>query len=165
MTDTARSKGGPFPEYLEMTVDKFTFKFAKDRFYSRDGVWLLPSTSPGGVAVRMGLSDYVQQHSGDVAFVNSKPPGTTLNIGDVFAEIETIKVNVGLASPIPGSILQINKALEVNPEYVNQDPYGTGWLVEVQPTDWDGTRVALLDATAYFDLVKIEIANELKESS
>ena len=153
------------PAYLELTIDKFTFKVARDRFYTRDGVWLLPLTCPGGVTVRMGLSDYLQQHSGDVAFVNLKPTGTALNAGDEFAEVETIKVNVGLPSPLSGSILETNKALELNPEFANQDPYGKGWLVELRPADWDGARPALLDANAYFDFMKGEIKEELKETS
>lgn len=153
------------PDYLGLTVDKFTFEVARDRLYSRDGVWLLPSTSPSGVTVRMGLSDYLQQHSGDIAFVNLKPTGTALNRGDEFAEIETIKVNIGLPSPVSGSIVQVNKALELNPEFANQDPYGKGWLVELRTTDWEGARPNLLDANAYFDFIKTEIANELKETS
>ena len=96
-------EGGEMPEYLETTVDKFTFKVARDRLYTRDGVWVLPIESPEGVTVRIGLTDYVQQHSGDVAFANLKPIGTALNFGDEFAEIETIKVNVGLPSPVAGA--------------------------------------------------------------
>ncbi len=153
------------PEYLEITVDKFTFKIAKDRTYTREGVWLLPSTSAGGTTVRMGLSDYLQQRSGDIAFVNLKPIGTALNAGDEFAEIETIKVNVSLPSPVSGSIAQVNQALEIIPELANQDPYEKGWLVEVKPEDWDSARRVLLDASAFFDLVKAEIASELKETS
>ena len=76
------------PEYLETKVDKFTFKVARDRFYTRDGIWLMSSTSAEGVVVRLGLTDYLQQHSGDVAFVNLKPTGMTLSAGDEFAEIE-----------------------------------------------------------------------------
>ena len=153
------------PEFLETTVDKFTFKVARDRFYTRDGIWLLPSDSPDGLTVRMGLTDYLQQHSGDVAFVNLKQTGTTLSAGDEFAEIETIKVNVGLPSPIAGSIVEINKALEMNPELTNQDPYEKGWLVVLKPADGDTMRAGLLDANAYFDFMRVQIDEELKQTS
>jgi len=153
------------PEHLEATIDKFTFKVARDRFYTRDGVWLLPSMSPAGVTVRMGLTDYLQQHSGDAAFVNVKQTGAVLKAGDEFAEIETVKVNVGLPSPIAGSIIETNKALELNPELVNQDPYGEGWLVAIQPANWEGASAALLDAEAYFQFMRAEIDQELKETS
>ncbi len=152
-------------EYLETTIDKFTFKVARDRMYTRDGVWLLPSESPEFITVRIGLTDYLQQHSGDVAFANVKRVGTVLNANDEFAEIETIKVNVGLPSPLAGTIVEVNKQLEMYPELVNQDPYDKGWLVLVKPNDWNTARAGLLDADSYFDLMRTQIEAELKETS
>ncbi len=153
------------PEYLETTVDKFTFKVARDRVYTGDGVWVLLIESPDGLTARIGLTDYLQQHSGDIAFVNLKRAGTVLKADDEFAEIETIKVNVGLPSPLAGSIVEVNKQLEMYPELVNQDPYDKGWLVLVKPNDWDAARASLLDANSYFDLMKTQIDAELKETS
>lgn len=153
------------PEYLKTTVDKFTFKVAQDRLYTRDGIWVMPVDSPESSKVRIGLSDYLQQHSGDVAFANLKPVGTAINVGDDFAEVETIKVNMGLPSPLAGSVVELNKALELKPELVNQDPYDKGWLVIVEASDWEATRAALLDANAYFDLMRTQIDDELKETS
>ncbi len=152
------------PEYLETTIDKFTFKVARDRFYTRDGIWLLPSISPAGVTVRMGLTDYLQQHSGDAAFVNVKHTGTALETGDEFAEIETVKVNVGLPSPITGSVIETNRDLELNPEFLNQDPYGKGWIVTIKAADWEAASVALLDATAYFQFMRTQIDQELRKT-
>jgi glycine cleavage system H protein len=153
------------PEYLETTVDKFTFKVARDRMYTQDGVWILPIESPEGVKVRVGLTDYVQQYSGDIAFANLKPIGTVLSVGDEFAEVETIKVNVSLPSPVAGAIVEVNKALEMCPELVNQDPYDKGWLVLMKPTDWDAAGAGLLDPNAYFDLMQSQVDEELKETS
>ena len=70
------------PEFLEVTVDKFTFKVATDRWYTREGLWVLPSSltplpaSEGNQRVRVGLSDFLQQRSGDMAFAEIKPVGT-----------------------------------------------------------------------------------------
>ncbi len=152
-------------EYLETTVDKFTFKVARDRFYTRDGVWLLPTASPNGVTVRLGMTDYLQRRSGDAAFVNVKGAGTVLSVEDEFAEVETIKVNVALPSPIAGTIVDTNKALETNPELVNQDPYGNGWLVALNCGDWDRASSVLLNANAYLDFMLTEIGQELKEKA
>lgn len=151
------------PEYFETTVDKFTFKVARDRMYTRDGVWVLPSGGPDGINVHIGLTDYLQQHSGDAAFANVKRAGTVLNLGDEFAEIETIKVNVELPSPLAGTIIDVNKQLEMYPELVNQDPYDKGWLVVVKPDNWDRAHAELLDANSYFDLMRTQIDEELKE--
>ena len=79
-------------EFLETTVDKFTFKVATDRFYTAEGVWAKEEDG----RVRIGLSDFVQQRSGDVAFAEVKPAGTALAAGDEVAVIETIKVNISL---------------------------------------------------------------------
>ena len=90
------------PEYLETTVDKFIFRVATDRLYSPDGVWVFWVEPEEDGRVRVGLTDYLQQLNGDVAFVHVKPVGTKLAAGDEFAEIETIKATVSLFSPVGG---------------------------------------------------------------
>jgi glycine cleavage system H protein len=150
------------PEYLETTVDKFTFRVAKDRFYTPEGVWIEAPQSGSSSRVRLGVTDYFQQHNGDVAFVTVKPPGTRLDPADEFAEIESMKVTVGLPSPVTGTILEVNKALERTPELVNQDPYEQGWLATAESTDWETDRTKLLDADAYLATVQSQAEEELK---
>ncbi len=91
--------------------------------------------------MRIGLSDFLQQRSGDVAFAEVKPVGTALNFGDEVAVIETIKVNISLASPVSGKIVEVNPAMETAPEAINQDPYGAGWLAVIEATDWESDRL------------------------
>ena len=112
------------PDFLETTVDKFTFKVATDRLYTSEGVWAKEEDG----RIRIGLSDFLQQRSGDVAFAEVKPAGTALAAGDEVAVIETIKVNISLASPVKSKVIEINPAMESAPEAINQDPYGAGWL-------------------------------------
>jgi len=150
------------PEYLETTVDKFTFRVAKCRFYTSEGVWIEAARSDGPSHIRLGVTDYFQQHNGDVAFVTVKPPGTRLNSGDEFAEIESMKVTLELPSPVTGTIVEVNKALERTPELVNQDPYEQGWLATAESTDWETDRAKLLDATAYLATVESQAEEELK---
>jgi glycine cleavage system H protein len=147
------------PDYLETTVDKFTFKVATDRLYSREGVWALAE----GNRVRIGLSDFIQQRSGDVAFAEAKPVGTILAFGDEVASIETIKVDIALGSPVAGSVVEINPALSDAPEAINQDPYGAGWLAAIEATDWETDRAQLLDPQAYFVVMKAEAEEEAKK--
>jgi glycine cleavage system H protein len=142
------------PEFLETTVDKFTFRVPTDRFYSSDGMWVLCLQPQGGNRVRVGVTDYLQQHSGDVAFVTVKPPGTKLQVGDDLADLETIKVNLILPAPVIGAIAAINDALRLNPELVNQSPHEKGWLAEIDATDWEAGRALLLDAKTYFAAMK-----------
>ncbi len=147
------------PDYLQTTIDKFTFRVAKDRLYTSDGVWLLAASAS---RVRVGVTDFFQQHNGDVAFVNVKGAGTSLAAGDEFADVETMKVTVGLPSPIGGRIVETNGALEVTPELVNEEPYEKGWLADIEPQDWQGDRARLLDASAYLKVMQAQAEEELK---
>ncbi|MGA9350458.1 MAG: glycine cleavage system protein H [Anaerolineae bacterium] len=158
------------PEFLELTVDKFTFKVATDRYYHSEGVWAqaeassLPLGEEGpGVRVRIGLSDFLQQRSGDVAFVEVEPEGAVLAFDDELAVIETIKADVSLASPVAGKVVEVNPAMETAPEVINQDPYGEGWLAVIEASDWESDRARLLDAQAYFFEMKREAEEEAKK--
>jgi glycine cleavage system H protein len=145
-------------EMLELTVDKFTFRVPKNLYYNDAGVWVKQESS----VARLGLSDFAQQRSGDVAFVEVKPVGAALKPGDEFASVETIKVNLSLPSPVTGKIIEVNPALQDAPELINQDPYGKGWLAVVELTDWEGDRAKLLDADAYYALIKTQAEEEVK---
>lgn len=146
-------------KFLETTVDKFIFKVATDRFYNAEGVW----AKLEGQYVRIGLSDFLQQRSGDVAFAEVKPAGTALNIGDEVAVIETIKVNISLSSPVTGKVVEVNPAMETDPEAINQDPYDSGWLAVIEAQDWETDHTQLLDPQAYFELMKTEAEEEVKK--
>ena len=145
------------PEFLEISVDKFTFKVATDRYYSGEGVWAKPEREH----VCIGLSDYVQQRSGDVAFAEVKPQGSEVNFGEEIAVIETIKVNISLGSPVTGTVIQVNPAMQTAPEVINQDPYESGWLAVVEATDWMADQERLMDPKAYFARIKVEAEQEV----
>jgi glycine cleavage system H protein len=146
-------------DYLKTTIDKFTFKVAIDRWYSPEGLW---AKEEGGL-IRLGLSDYLQQRSGDIAFVDIKPSGTVLAMEDELANIETIKINASLSSPLAGKVARVNPEMQTATEKINQDPYGEGWLCEIEASDWETDRTALLDAPAYFTLMKQEAEKEAKK--
>jgi len=144
--------------FLETTLDKFTFKVATDRWYTAEGLW---ARVEDGQA-RVGLSDFLQQRSGDVAFAEVKPPGTALKAGDEIGTIETVKVDIVLSSPVSGTVIETNPALADTPEVINQDPYGAGWLVLVELNDWAADQANLLAPEAYFDLMKRQAEEEAK---
>lgn len=150
-------------EYLETTVDKFIFRVATDRLYTSEGLWVMSLEPQGSNRLRFGLTDYLQQHSGDLAFVSVKPVGTKVTAGGECAELETMKTALSLLSPVTGTIVAINAALEPNPELVNQDPYGKGWLAEIEVPDWDSDRKSLLGPPAYLSAMQEQIQEELKQ--
>jgi glycine cleavage system H protein len=146
-------------QMLKVAIDKFTFVIPRALAYSETGVWVKRE----GSRARLGLSDFAQQHSGDVAFAKIRPVGTNLESGDEFAEIETVKVNVGFPSPVKGTIVEINPSLEEAAELINQDPYGKGWLAVVELADWETNYTHLVDADAYSALVKDQAEVEMKK--
>ena len=146
--------------FLETKVDKFTFHVDPTCFFNSEGVWVRVE----GNRARLGLSDFLQQRSGDIAFVEVKPAGAILALGDEFSSIETIKVDISLSSPVAGKIVRVNPLMESTPETINQDPYGEGWLCEIEAVDWEIDQKNLLDASAYFARMKQEAENEVKKN-
>ena len=144
---------------LEITVDKFIFRIPESLLFSDAGIWVAVE----GSRARLGLSDFAQQINGDIAFANIEPAGTELNVGSEFGSIETVKVNVGLPSPVRGKIVEVNRLLEDTPEAINQDPYGKGWMVAVELLDWEADKPGLLDAQRYLVHVKEQAEAELKK--
>lgn len=146
-------------DFLTLTVDKFTFRIAADRVYHPEGVWALADEGQ----IRIGMSDFLQQHSGDVAFAEIEPSGTAVSFGDEVAFIETLKADVGLPSPLTGRVLEVNPKMDDTPELINQDPYGEGWLALMEADDWEADRERLLSPDAYFALVKQRAEQEMKK--
>ncbi len=144
---------------LQVTVDKFTFRVPETLLFSDAGVWVAAE----GSRARLGLSDFSQQISGDIAFANVQSAGTLLQTGDEFGSIETVKVNVALPSPVAGTIVEINPLLQDSPEVINQDPYGKGWMVVLELSVPELNKHALLEPGKYLELVKQRAEAELKK--
>lgn len=147
-------------DYLEYTLDKFTFKVATDRVYNSEGVW----AKVDGGRVTVGVSDFFQQHNGDVAFAEVAEAGTAVSTNDEFATIETIKVDVELPCPVSGTIAAVNEKLELEAEIINQDPYGEGWLAVIEAADWATDQANLMTPEAYFEHMKAQAQEEAGNS-
>ena len=96
----------------------------------------------------VGITDYAQAQLGDIVFVDIQTEGETLAAGDVFGTIEVVKTVSDLFLPVAGEVLEQNEALADQPELVNTDPYGKGWLIKIKPAA-DADYDALLDAEGY----------------
>ena len=98
--------------------------------------------------VTVGISDYAQDQLGDVVFVETPEAGKSLKKGDSFAVVESVKAASDVYAPASGKVVAVNSALDDAPETINSDPFGEGWIVEIElsnPADVND----LLDATAY----------------
>lgn len=112
--------------------------------YSADHEWVAVS----GNRVRVGITDYAQDALGDVVYVQVPTVGAEVAAGDSFGEVESTKSVSDVYAPVSGTVVAVNEALADAPETLNSDPYGAGWLCEIEvsdPSQIDG----LLDAAAY----------------
>ena len=112
--------------------------------YTKEHEWI---RLEGDVAY-VGITDYAQEQLGDIVFVDIPTEGETLAADEVFGTIEVVKTISDLFLPVTGEILEQNEALADQPELVNQDPYGEGWLIKIKPAA-DADFDSLLDAAAY----------------
>ena len=135
-------------EYLRTTFDKFELRIRKGFYYTRDDIWV----SRENGKVRVGVSDYLQKTSGDVAFIELAKPGSTVEKGKELGTIESAKTTVALLSPMSGKIDETNSKLDRQPELVNSDPYGEGWLVVIAPLGFDDLEL-LLKAEDYYKVM------------
>ncbi len=117
--------------------------------YSTDHEWVRSD----GDRVRIGITDYAQDALGDVVYVELPTPGGRLAAGEVFGEVESTKSVSELFAPVSGEVAVVNDELEANPERINEDPYGDGWICEVVVDD-EAALDGLLDSAAYRALVE-----------
>ncbi len=118
--------------------------FPENLRYTKDHEWI---SLEGNVAT-IGITDFAQRELGDIVYVDINTVGKTLNAEEVFGTVEAVKTVSDLFLPVAGTIAEVNSALNDNPEAVNNDPYGEGWMVKVtvaNPADVE----ALMDAAAY----------------
>ncbi len=120
-----------------------------DLLYSPDHEWA--RVEPDG-RVRIGITDYAQDALGDVVYVAIPTVGVKVAAGQSFSEIESTKSVSDIFAPISGTIADVNEGLADNPERVNSDPYGAGWLCVIDPDD-AGELDGLLDAAGYQALI------------
>tara|TARA_B110000014_G_C20010470_1_gene523874 strand:- start:347 stop:721 length:375 start_codon:yes stop_codon:yes gene_type:complete len=115
--------------------------------YTKDHEWLRLSKGTGQV----GITDYAQEQLGDVVYVELPEVGRVLAQGDQFGSVESVKAVSDLYCPVSGEVVEVNSALETQPELVNKDPHGN-WMIVVRLTSPDELE-SLIDADAYGELI------------
>jgi glycine cleavage system H protein len=122
----------------------------EDLRYSSDHEWVRVS----GTTARIGITDYAQDALGDVVFVQAPETGSTVAVGVSFSEVESTKSVSDIYAPVSGRVVSVNERLSTEPELVNTDPYGDGWLCEIEMAE-TADLGALMDAAGYRNLIGI----------
>jgi glycine cleavage system H protein len=117
--------------------------------YTKDHEWV----KIDGETATVGITDFAQSELGDIVFIEIETEGENLEMEEVFGTIEAVKTVSDMFMPIGGEVMEINPALEDNPEIVNQDPYGEGWMIKVLANDL-AELDNLLDADQYKEIVE-----------
>lgn len=116
--------------------------------YTKEHEWIRVE---GDVAY-VGITDYAQSELGEIVFVDINTEGETVNQNEVFGSVEAVKTVSDLNMPVTGEVLEVNETINDQPELVNNDPYGEGWMIKIQVAD-HAELDTLLDAAAYQALI------------
>ena len=116
--------------------------------YTKDHEWI---SIEDGIAT-VGVTDFAQSELGDIVYVEVETLDEQIEISEVFGTVEAVKTVSDLFMPLSGTIIELNESLEDEPEMVNEDPYGKGWMIKIK-LDNPGEVSELLDAAAYKELI------------
>lgn len=122
--------------------------FPENLKYTKDHEWVLVE----GNDVTIGITDFAQSELGDIVYVEIETEGDTLDKEQIFGTVEAVKTVSDLFMPVTGKVLSFNKGLESEPEAINKDPYGKGWMIKVQMSDASELD-SLLSAADYKKIV------------
>ena len=147
----------PPNDFAVVVHDKYEFHIPKnDYFFNENDVWARPL----GDRARVGISDYMQQRLTDVNYFDPPDVGAEIEQFGEVGSVESVKAVFEVVSPVSGRVVAVNEAVTDRPELVNEDPYGRGWLAELELTDWRGERELLLDGVDYEKSVEQKVAEE-----
>jgi glycine cleavage system H protein len=121
-----------------------TYEIAEDCRYSETDEWIRMDGALG----RVGITDYAQSELSDITFVELPEVGTQVEAGEPFGFVESVKAVNDLVAPLSGEIVEVHESLGEHPEWINEDPYGRGWIICIGPEDLDAVD-SLLSPDAY----------------
>jgi glycine cleavage system H protein len=142
-------------QFLTVTYDKFVFKIpAEGYLFNENDCWVRAI----GDRARVGVSDFVQQNMTDITYFEPSRVGAVVEQFDEVGSLESGKSMMDVLSPVSGRIVAVNTELADSPELVNEDPYGRGWVAEIELGDFDSDKGLLLDAVSYSRIVEKKAA-------
>jgi len=123
--------------------------YPTDRKYTKEHEWI----QVNGNSATIGITDYAQQSLGDIVFVETPKVGAELTAGKTFGTVESVKAVSDLFAPLTGKVVKVNSPLSESPEYVNEDPYDEGWMIQIALANPDELK-SLMDADTYQTFIR-----------
>lgn len=124
--------------------------FPSELGYTKEHEWIRVE---GDIAY-VGVTDFAQKELGDIVYVDINSVGNTIEADGIFGTVEAVKTVSDLFLPVAGEVLEFNTELEANPDKVNSDPYGEGWMVKIKPANLEDVK-SLMDAETYKSLIGV----------
>jgi glycine cleavage system H protein len=143
-------------ECLELKVDKWTFTVPKGLFYNENDFW---ARIDGKIAT-VGITSYLQSKLSDIIFVSLPEVGTKIEQFGEAGSFESVKAALDVISPVSGSVMEVNNELVNSPDLANSDPYGKGWFLKIELSDFESDKENLADAEEYFQVMKKKVEKE-----
>jgi len=143
-------------EHLQLKVDKWTFTVPKGLYYNENDFW---ARIDGKIAT-VGITSYLQSHLSDIIFVSLPQIGTKIEQFGEAGSFESVKAALDVISPVSGSVAEVNNELVNSPDLANSDPYGKGWFLKIELSDFESDKENLIDAEGYFEVMKKKVEKE-----
>ena len=144
-------------DFVVVVHDKYEFRIPKtEYFFNENDVW----ARVAGNRARVGISDYMQQRLTDINYFDPPEVGATIEQFGEVGEVESTKAVFELVSPVSGVVTAVNNDVAQAPELINEDPYGRGWLAELELTSWDDDKELLIDGAEYAKTVERKAEEE-----
>jgi len=133
---------------LGLSIEEDKMNFPAELKYTEEHEWVLVEND----VVTIGVTDFAQEQLGDIVFVELPEVGDTLEVGDSFGVVESVKAVSDVYAPVSGEVVEINEELPDEPEALNNSPYDTGWMIKVKLVD-PAALEGLMDVAAYQEFV------------
>jgi len=143
-------------DHLEFKLDKWTFKVPKELLYNENDCWAKIDDKTATV----GITDFLQNLMSDIVFVELPKIGSRVEQFDEAGSLESIKATLDIISPVSGVIQDVNSELANTPDLANTDPYGKGWFLRVQLSNFESDRENLINAETYLEVMKKKAEKE-----
>jgi glycine cleavage system H protein len=134
--------------FAHFKIKEISMNIPENLLYTKDHEWV----KVDGDIATVGVTDFAQSELGDIVYVEIEKEGEEVAISEVFGTVEAVKTVSDLFMPLSGEVTEVNAALEAQPELVNSDPYGEGWMIKVKVSNIS-EKEGLLSATAYKELI------------